>query len=473
MVSIASMSPIATSSTQLQTTAITHSDPNHQTALLNSFKTEFSFPTGALQSPVTIPSAHSAYSSNFTNTWANPAAELVAAAVFSNHANEDFRPLITAQQSMAIAQAPYIPSAYYCGFPTVNHWPNVTAEWIGQQTSSTGLSSSNDLHDQPQHSQQYDNESSAKLSDKMRECKQILLLQSSDDGEQTTSKAKMEQQLNINSINEPCGDRTINNNNESSNFQSPNTSIPEYGFDTSSAVEFYSTHLTSHDQSQTSNSIVSSSAAAAAQTWNYSAQWQYAQQVAMANAVCAAGAAMQQHYGVSANSGNVDTINGVCTTASLFNEAAASTSGTACQSTENIRSLRSDVPALDWTLGGHCGSNQRKKRKPYAKGQTNELETEYYTNPYVTKQRRYELSRKLGLTERQVKIWFQNRRMKAKKLRHRGINDHPHSTTPTHWSTLPNSNAQKINAQQLLGNGPFAGLGLHQIHGIGGIQDED
>uniref|UniRef100_A0A1I8BRD0 Uncharacterized protein n=1 Tax=Meloidogyne hapla TaxID=6305 RepID=A0A1I8BRD0_MELHA len=322
------MSPIATSSTQLQTTAITHSDPNHQTALLNSFKTEFSFPTGALQSPVTIPSAHSAYSSNFTNTWANPAAELVAAAVFSNHANEDFRPLITAQQSMAIAQAPYIPSAYYCGFPTVNHWPNVTAEWIGQQTSSTGLSSSNDLHDQPQHSQQYDNESSAKLSDKMRECKQILLLQSSDDGEQTTSKAKMEQQLNINSINEPCGDRTINNNNESSNFQSPNTSIPEYGFDTSSAVEFYSTHLTSHDQSQTSNSIVSSSAAAAAQTWNYSAQWQYAQQVAMANAVCAAGAAMQQHYGVSANSGNVDTINGVCTTASLFNEAAASTSGT-------------------------------------------------------------------------------------------------------------------------------------------------
>nr|CAD2178584.1 unnamed protein product [Meloidogyne enterolobii] len=472
MVSIASMSPIATSSSQLQTTAITHStDPNCQAALLNSFKTEFSLPNGSnFQSPVAIPSAHSAYS-NVTNPWANP---LVAAAALGNPTNEDIRPLVGAQQMLAAVQPPYnIPATYYGfgGMAAVNQcWPNVAVDWIGQQSLSTGLSSSNDLHDQPQHSQHYDNEASTKLTDKMMECKQLLLLKS-DDGEQATSKSKMEPQLNINSRNEPCGSRTISNN-ESTDFQSPNTNIPEYGFDTSSAAEFYSTHLTSHDQSQTTNSIVPSSAAAAtaAQTWQYSQQWQhYAQQVAMANAagaaICAAGAAMQQHYGASVNSGNTDAINGVCSTANLFNEAEASTSGTVFQSAENIRSLHSD---LAWVSA--CGSSQRKKRKPYGKGQTNDLETEYCSNPYVTKQRRYELSRRLGLTERQVKIWFQNRRMKTKKLKHRGINDHPHSTTPTHWSTLPNE--QRINAQQLLGSGPFT-LGLHQIHGIGGIQDED
>jgi len=45
-------------------------------------------------------------------------------------------------------------------------------------------------------------------------------------------------------------------------------------------------------------------------------------------AICAAGAAMQHHYGASANSGNAETINGVCTAANLFNETEASTSGT-------------------------------------------------------------------------------------------------------------------------------------------------
>ncbi|XP_077122430.1 homeobox protein CDX-1 isoform X2 [Ranitomeya variabilis] len=72
-----------------------------------------------------------------------------------------------------------------------------------------------------------------------------------------------------------------------------------------------------------------------------------------------------------------------------------------------------------------------KYRVVYTDHQRLELEKEFHYSRYITIRRKAELAATLSLTERQVKIWFQNRRAKERKVNKKKMQQQTQQATTT------------------------------------------
>ncbi|TKR72735.1 hypothetical protein L596_020141 [Steinernema carpocapsae] len=146
-------------------------------------------------------------------------------------------------------------------------------------------------------------------------------------------------------------------------------------------------------------------------------------------------------------------------------------------SNESSDRLRSESPNSTCESGsGSGGKKARKARTIFTDKQLQELENTFEKQKYLSVQDRMELAKRLGLSDTQVKTWYQNRRTKWKRQSAVGmefLNDANNVSavqnllrTP-YWSNYFQSHPQNLFAQQRL-CAPPAGFAMpsHLIPGL-------
>jgi len=79
------------------------------------------------------------------------------------------------------------------------------------------------------------------------------------------------------------------------------------------------------------------------------------------------------------------------------------------------RKPKSEQTAGSSQAAASCKEEDKRPRTAFSPEQLKRLRAEFTGNRYLTEERRRHLCVELGLSENQLKIWFQNKRAKLKK----------------------------------------------------------